>query len=209
MKPHLRPMGRKILGAALLIILSVASWPTAAFGYSEFQKYVKETSGSNVDCALCHAHPDGPDGMKPGQIGSLNPAELEALNRARTAFEPGQEIDSPILNTFGDSLIKTLGKKRVLALREDPAGLVAALRQAAPASDLDHDGILDADEYADGTHPASNQSGRPWKLFLVGVQQNAIHLVLLVLATVLGVFGLGHLLHWFELETKGAPRKRE
>ena len=43
--------------------------------------------------------------MKHGQIGSLTAAEMAELNRARTAFEPGQKVQSPILNAFGNRVM--------------------------------------------------------------------------------------------------------
>ena len=112
-----------LLGAALLL----ASAPAVA--YPEFEVFIEARSGRWVNCAFCHTNPDGPEGVKPGQIRSLSPAELERLNRARRAFEPGSDVDSPILNDFGDRMLHELGKRRILQLRvEDPGGLAELLR---------------------------------------------------------------------------------
>jgi hypothetical protein len=180
---------------AILVAAGVAaaSAPGAARAYPEMQKFVQRTSGRNVNCALCHAHPDGPEGVKPGQIGSLTPTELERLNRARIAFEPGQQVDSPILNAFGDRIIERVGKKRFLALRGDPAALAPLLD-----GDLDGDGISDGQEFLDGTLPTDAQHGDPWRLFLFNLHRYRLHLFLLALGTACGLYGLGNFMRWFE-----------
>jgi hypothetical protein len=142
-----RPDHRRI---HLLTLTVIALATQQAFAYPEFQKYVQQNSGRNVNCAMCHAHPDGPEGLKPGQIGSLKPQELDLLNRARAAFEPGQEVQSPILNAFGNDIVKRLGKSQFLLLRQDPQKLAEAL---GAESDLDGDSICDADEYLAGPCP--------------------------------------------------------
>ncbi|MBT9555286.1 MAG: hypothetical protein IV100_04610 [Myxococcales bacterium] len=185
------------------LVLTLWLLPSVALAYPEFQKFSQVTSGRGVNCAMCHAHPDGPDGVKAGQIGSLDAAALDRLNQARIAFEPGLSVDSPILNAFGDEIIKTVGKKAVLAMRADPAALATAMI----LTDLDGDGIMDGDEYLDGTHPLDPNHGDPWKLAVVNLGRHKLDLLLLALATVLGLYGLGHILRWFGHEADVALGK--
>ncbi len=177
----------------LAVIALVLALPSAATAYPEFQKYSQERSGRGVNCAMCHAHADGPDGVKAGQVGSLDAEGIARLNAARIAFEPGQKVDSPILNRFGDAIIEGVGKNAVLSMRATPAGLGDAMR----LSDLDGDGISDGDEYDEGTHPLDPNHGDPWKLFVVNLSRHRLDLLLLALATALGLYGLGHILTWF------------
>lgn len=183
-------------GLAALVLLF--SGPASA--YPEFEEYIETTSGRNVNCGFCHSHPDGPEGVKAGQIGSLTPEQLDQLNRARTAFEPGQEVDSPILNDFGDHLIQVVGKKQFLALKASPERLAGLLG----TSDLDGDGISDAEEYRDGTFPLNRHHGDPWKLFVNNLVDNRFHLLMLMLATIAGIYGLTHMLSWFGAEAEKA-----
>lgn len=188
------PWARGIAALALV-------WAGPALAYPEFEAYVEKVSGMPVNCSLCHTHPDGPEGLKPGQIGSLKPADLERLNRARAAFEPGQEVDSPILNEFGNFLIEQLGKTRFLQMRLEPETLADAI----PAdSDLDGDGVTDRAEYLAGTHPLDPHHGPPWQLFWINLKRKFFHVVMIAVATALGLYGLNNLLRGFEL-LGGAP----
>ncbi|TNF37554.1 MAG: hypothetical protein EP329_02885 [Deltaproteobacteria bacterium] len=184
------------------ISLTLALLPLAgpAHAHPEFEKAIEARSGRTIDCAFCHAHPDGPEGVHAGQIGALSPADMQALNRARTAFEPGTEVDSPILNDFGDHLVTALGKKRLVALRQAPLKMVDELGD----SDLDGDGISDAQEMLDGTHPLMRHHGAPWSLFVVNLQRSWFEIVMLIIATFFGVYGISHLLRWFGHEARGA-----
>ena len=190
-------MKRAVVGVMLLIL------PSTALAYPEFEKAIEGWSGRNVNCAYCHAHPDGPDGVKAGQIGSLDPTELRALNKARTAFEPGAGIDSPILNAFGDHLINALGKKQVMLLQKDTEKLPSMLG----THDMDQDGIPDAEELRDGTHPLVKHHGDPWKLLAINLRMYGFHLLMLVLATFAGVFGINHMIRWFGIEAERALGK--
>ena len=166
-----------------------------AFAYPEFQTFVEAQSSRNVNCALCHAHADGPEGLKPGQIGSLSPLQLEKLNKARGAFEPGQEVESPILNPFGNHIIEALGKQRFLQIRQDPGSLVSALGRG---SDLDRDGIPDVDEYLAGTLPTDPNHGDPWTLFRVNLARRWFHILMIFLATGAGLYGLSNFIQGFD-----------
>jgi len=189
------------LTCALAWVLAAAP----AFAYAEFQTFVQQHSGRTVNCAMCHTHPDGPEGLKPGQIGALTTEEMNALNQARAAFEPGQEVNNPILNDFGDLIMEQLGKQRVLQLRQEPHLLAEELD---PKSDLDGDGIPDAEEYLAGTHPLNPESGDPSRLFWINLRRNFFHVVMLLIATVAGVYGLNHLVRGFEqLEAAKEPEE--
>jgi len=199
--PNAPVFRRSILrGAAVGLCCLISSM---AYAYPEFQHFVQKTSGRNVDCAMCHVNPDGPEGLKPGQIGSLDTEQLQRLNKARAAFKPGLHIDNPILNDFGDHIIDKLGKQKFLQIRQHPQKLAAALGEQ---SDLDHDGIPDADEFLEGTHPLDAQSGDPWRLFVHNLGRFWPHLVLISLATFLGLFGLNNLLHWFDQQSRKAEQ---
>ena len=176
--------------------------PLRAHAYPEFQTFIESQGGRTVNCAVCHAHPDGPEGPKPGQIGSLKPEELEQLNRARAAFEPGMNLKNPILNDFGNHIINVVGKREFLLLRQNPAGLVKAL---GPDHDLDGDGVPDAEEFLAGTLPTDPMHGDPWTLFWTNLKRRAFHVVMIALATVLGLYGLNNLLRGFEHLSASPP----
>ncbi|PKN57366.1 MAG: hypothetical protein CVU56_11225 [Deltaproteobacteria bacterium HGW-Deltaproteobacteria-14] len=182
--------------SAALLLLAVET----AHAYPEFEQAIEKNAGRTIDCAFCHINPDGPEGTKVGQIGSLSPAEFQALNRARTAFEPGAQVESPILNAFGNHLVTVYGKKKIVALRADPLALAAGLGD----SDLDGDGVSDAQELLDGTHPLMSHHGNPWRLLGVNLQRAWFELIMLVLATLFGVYGISHLIRWFGHEARSA-----
>jgi hypothetical protein len=192
MKRHLSPRFFAAVLAAGLVPLSARAYP-------EFQKHVVQQSGRPVNCAMCHTHADGPEGTGRGQIGRLSPAELERLGRARAAVAPGQTVDSPILNAFGNHMVKSLGKQKILELKLAPAQLAEALPQE---SDLDHDGIPDVQEYKDGTHPVNRNDGHPWLLFKHNFRDNLPQIILTLAATVGGLWGLAHLLNGFAAATR-------
>ena len=186
---------------ALVAALWFAATPLVA--YPEFQAWSQKNSGRAIDCSMCHVNPDGPEGVKPGQIRGLSPKELERLNQARTAFEPGSKVDSPILNAFGDHIIQTIGKKKFLEIRSTgPGQLVTALGMK---SDLDDDGIPDAREYAEGTLPTDSQSGDAWELFANNFRRSWLDILMTFLATVFGLYGLNQLVRWFEHEAEPEP----
>lgn len=180
----------------LLIALAATG---AVQAYPEFQQHVVKSTGRAINCAMCHTHSDGPEGTAPGQIGKLTSAEQAELGRARAAFTPGGNVKSPILNGFGNHLINALGKKQVLELRLTPAELANKLPQD---SDLDQDGIADAAELRSGTHPLIKSDGLPWLLFKANLSANLGQIMLMLTATVLGLWGLHHLLHGFATATR-------
>ncbi|MCB9367314.1 MAG: hypothetical protein H6508_09055 [Calditrichaeota bacterium] len=169
------------------------------FAYPEFQRFSQENSGRPINCAMCHVNGDGPEGASRGQIGSLTPVELNRLNAARGAFAPGMPVESPILNAFGNNIIRKIGKTKFLELRAHPEQLAEAY---GFQSDLDEDGIPDAQEYLDGTNPLNRSHGNPWKLFVHNLNQYKLHIFLIILATVAGFYGLSNLLHGFAIQAE-------
>lgn len=193
---------RFVWTAALALLAAVGS----ARAYPEFQQYISKSSGRPVNCALCHTHSDGPEGTAPGQIGKLTPAELTELGLARAAFNPGSKAHNPILNAFGNHIIEAIGKTKVIELKREPEKLAAALPQD---SDMDHDGIPDAVEVATGTHPLLKSDGRPWLLFKANFGTNWGQIILMLGATVFGLWGLKHILNGFAKATDADSEAHE
>lgn len=183
---RIRIPGPGTAAAAALACLLAA--PAGAF--PEFQAWSQKNSGMGVSCAMCHVHPDGPEGAGHGQIGGLSPEAMRLLNEARQAFEPGRKVHSPILNQFGNSMVEQLGRKKILELKRRPEELAAALDQK---SDLDQDGVPDAREYREGTHPLRKSSGNPWILFLHNFRRHLFPVVMVTLATVCLLWGFRNL----------------
>lgn len=193
----------------LATTVTIGAWFVGdASAYPEFQKFSQTNSGRVTNCAMCHVHPDGPEGAGHGQIGSLKPDELSRLGRARAAFEPGADVDSPILNGFGNTIVRTIGKSKVLEFRSRPGDLSTALD---PASDLDGDGISDAREYAEGTHPLQAGSGNPWSLFVTNLRRSGFHIGAILVASILTIYGLANLLRGWHVaaEARLGPDERE
>ncbi|MHB0935186.1 MAG: thrombospondin type 3 repeat-containing protein [Armatimonadota bacterium] len=157
------------------------------YAFPEFQTYSEKHSGRPGNCGMCHAHPDGPSGSEARQLGSLTPEEMERVNLSRAALEPGQEIDSPILNAFGNHIIKAVGAKKVVDAQKDPAELATALGNT---SDLDGDGIADAREFLDGTDPLDRNHGDPGKLLLINLQRHWGQVLFIVVTLSLILLGL-------------------
>ena len=187
----------------LALAVFALAGPTQLQAYPEFQQFIVKHSGRPVNCAFCHANADGPEGAGPGQIGHLTAAEQAELVRARTMFEPGAKLNSPILNAFGNHIINSLGKRKFLELRLAPAQLAEVLPKD---SDLDGDGIPDAKEFLAGTHPLIASDGDPWLLFRANFHRNLPQIALTLAATLVGLWGLGHLLRGFAAAT---PFKNE
>lgn len=186
----------KILISVLVLFLAFGK---LAFAHPEFQRYSKEVSGRSVNCAMCHMHSDGPVGLKPGQIGSLSQEDLNQLGLARQALKPNSGVKNPILNEFGNSILNQLGKDKILELKQNPEFLPQILSKT---SDLDGDGISDAEELKDGTNPLNSNDGLPWKLFKNNFRKNWFHILMVTLATVLGLYSLQSFLHWLSIKTQ-------
>ena len=205
-KPALRPsnvfsctklnsIGRSLLPALLIQALCLSP----ALAYPQFQEYVEKKSHQPINCAMCHQNGNGPEGQSEGQIGGLSEEEIKRLNFARAAFEPGSKINSPILNKFGNKIVKALGRKKVLSLVREPDKLYEAL----PAdSDIDEDGVSDRDEYIDGTDPTNEFHADPLKLFMINILRYKLHIILAAIAIFSINFGLGHLIKGVSLLTE-------
>lgn len=182
-------------GLASIFLVYWLSWLAPPIdAYPQFQTFAEKHSHKVSDCSMCHANSSGPTGDEPGQVGGLTAQELERLSKARAAMEPGQDVDNPILNEFGNRIIKTLGRKKFLELIATPEGLAPAL---GTKSDLDGDGIPDATEYLDGTDPLNKSHGEPLRLFLTNLNRYKVYIVLLILACGLLNWGLSSLIGWF------------
>ncbi len=187
------------------LLTALALTAMTAHAYPEFERFVVKHSGRKINCALCHMHGDGPEGTAPGQIGRLTPAEQERLGRARAAFLPGQKLENPILNKFGNHIMECIGKRKFLELKLAPEKLSQVLPQN---SDLDGDGIPDVREYLDGTHPLKANDGRPWLLFKSNLSKNLTQVALTLAATIAGLWGLSQLLHGFAAATRTHKEER-
>ena len=105
---------------------------------------------------------------------------------------------------FGNHIINSLGKKQSLELKVMDVALIAGeLATRLPKDiDLDGDGISDAQELRSGTHPLIKSDGRPWLLFKANFSAKLGQILLPFAATVLGLWGLHHLLHGFDVATR-------
>ena len=191
-----------MIAAAAALFIAAAP----AHAYPEFQQHIVKTTGRAVNCAFCHTHADGPEGAAPGQIGHLTLAQHVELGRARAAFEPNTKPNNPILNAFGNHIINSIGKKKFLELKLAPAQLAGALPKD---SDLDADGIPDATELAMGTHPLLKSDGDPWLLFKANFRSNLVEIILAFAASVIGLWGISHLLHGFDAAAHAEDEEAE
>lgn len=179
-----------VIGVLPIAALAVAALQPA-FAYPEYQQFVEKHSHRTVNCAMCHVNENGPIGEDHGQIGSLTKDDLKRLSQARAAFEPGQDVDSPILNQFGNEIIKIVGKKEFVQMKSDPSKLAKAL---GDKTDLDNDGISDSQEFLDGTDPLNRFHGDPIKLFWINLERYKMHVVLAIIAVWSLNYGLIHLI---------------
>lgn len=183
----------------LVVVVTILIAARGASAYPEFQAWIDQQTARKTNCAMCHANGDGPNGSKAGQIGGLTPEQLEALNRARQAFKPGTEVKSPILNEFGDRIIQKLGRTGFIELRQRPQDLPRAY---GFDSDIDGDGVPDAQEYLDGTLPVDASHGAPWPLFVHNLKANWWRIVLVLVAAMCGFIGIRNLLAWYSLKAE-------
>ena len=180
-----------------IIITAVLLISSTMQAYPELQKFSQTHSRRTVNCAMCHVNSDGPDGLAFGQVGGLDSVQMEQLKEARRAQQPGMSVNSPILNAFGNKLVSTLGVRRLVEIKKDPASLYFYMKDAG---DLDNDGIIDAEEYLDGTDPNNRHHGDPWKLFRNNLVTYLFEIVMILLATLSGIYGLTNILHSFAIE---------
>ena len=84
-----------------------------ALAHPEYLQYFKKESGRPINCAMCHKDPEGPEGVKPDQIGGLSKEDKKLLELARKA-KPGDNIINPILNPFGNEILNTIGHDKLV-----------------------------------------------------------------------------------------------
>ena len=185
---------RYLLTLTVLVFMCSAT----AMAHPEYLQYFKKESGRPINCAMCHVNPEGPEGVNPGQIGSLDKEGKRMLELARKT-KPGDHITNPILNPFGNEILNTIGHDKLVELEKNP-GLIPGL--LSKTSDLDHDGIPDYQELLDGTDPLNPNDGLPWKLFMHNFTANLFQITMIILATIFGVYGLYNLILWFSIRTK-------
>lgn len=176
-------------GMVLGLLLFVAGSP--AFAYPPFQRFSQEHSGKPVDCSMCHVNPQGPSGDQEGQLLSLTAEELQRVNVARDADAPGVDVNSPIMNKFGNHIIKTLGMNKVNEAIGNPEILAKAL---GDKSDLDGDGISDSREFLDGTNPLNKRSGDPNLLFWINLGRMKFEVLFVAVSLGFMLFGLSKLI---------------
>lgn len=193
------------IGQAVVVSISSLVMASPAVAYPEFQFFVEKNSGRTVNCAMCHTNPDGPVGDGEGQLGSFNEKQLAEVNKARSAIDPGVDVNSPIMNEFGNRIIKTIGMKKVLEAKTNPKLLAESLGNK---SDLDNDGIPDAQEYLDGTHPVNKFHGDPKLLLVANLERSKFHLIMAFIATVLIVFGFANFIKGLHIVSE-RKRKRD
>jgi len=169
-----------------------------ALAHPEYLQYFKKESGRPINCAMCHKDPEGPEGVKPDQIGGLSKEDKKLLELARKA-KPGDNIINPILNPFGNEILNTIGHDKLVELEKDPGAIPGLLSRT---SDLDHNGIPDYQKLLNGTDPLNPNDGLPWKLFIINFGRNWFQIMMTVLATISGVFGLCYTILWFSIRAK-------
>lgn len=187
------------LSLVVLLVQTGLLVMTPCQAYPPYQEFSEKHSGKTVSCAMCHTSENGPQGEGPGQIGSLTAEELKQLQTARGALLPGQKVENPILNEFGNSIIEALGKKKVVELQKKPEELATAL---GSKSDLDDDGIPDSQEFLDGTDPTNRFHGDPWKLFLVNLERYKFHVIMAAIAIFALDYGIAQILKGMALLRK-------
>lgn len=178
-------VGRMVARSLLGMLLGL-TWASPVVSYPAFQKFSQTHSGRTVSCAMCHVNPQGPSGQAEGQLLSLSAAELERVDAARDASSPGVDVDSPIMNRFGNHVIKTLGMDKVNEAIGDPELLAKGLDK----TDIDGDGISDGKEFLDGTDPLSKFNGDPNLLFWINLSRQRFEILYVALAIGLIFFGL-------------------
>lgn len=164
---------------SIYIVIALALLALPAWCFPPYAKWISKHSKTQVDCSYCHLNSQGPTGSGPGQLGSLTEEQKTKLDTA----------ESPILNSFGQSIIKRLGYQSVIDDVGDPQKLADALK----SSDLDGDGISDGVEMEHGTL-ANDPESAPWELiWKVRLQRNCGFLLTVLISgclTVIGLIGL-------------------
>ncbi len=157
-----------------------------AFAFNEFQAYIELKSKKQLNCAYCHSHTNGPNGKNSGQLGSLSEDEKQLTAYNQFLNSNKELVDSPILNEFGNYLVKKLGYEKITNAQNDPSLLVNELKD----SDLDRDGISDAQELLDGTLPNDLLDGSPLKLFIHSLVKKWVEIIFQITTILLLIVSL-------------------
>ena len=172
---------------AVIFCLLLGGKPALAF--NEFQTYIEQKSKKQLNCAYCHSHVNGPNGNETGQLGSLS-EEQKQLTAYNQFLQGNKElVNSPILNEFGNYLVKKLGYDTIVKAQDDPNKIVEGLK----GSDLDQDGISDSKEVLDGTLLNDPLDGNPLKLFINNLNKKLIEIIFqitMILLLIVSLFKL-------------------
>ena len=172
----------KILTILVFLCMNMSN----AFAFNEFQSFIEQKSKKQLNCAYCHLHTNGPEGNGAGQLGSLSEEEkqLTAYNQFLKANK--ELVNSPILNEFGNYLVKQLGYETIVEAEVDPNIIVEKLKDF----DLDKDGIGDSEEFLDGTLPSDPLDGNPFKLFINNTKKKCFEICFQIIVIVLLIISL-------------------
>ena len=157
-----------------------------AFAFNEFQMFIEQKSKKQLNCAYSHNHTNGPEGNEAGQLGSLSEEQKQLTAYNQFLSSNKKLVNSPILNEFGNYLVQKLGYEEIINAQEEPDKLVEKLKN----SDLDYDGITDAQELLNGTLPNDPLDGSPFKLFLNNIRKKLVEICFQVIAIVLLITSL-------------------
>lgn len=161
----------------------------SVYAFNEFQTFIEERSKKQLNCAYCHSHSNGPEGNESGQLGLLTEEQkrLTAYNQFLSANK--DLVNSPILNEFGNYLVKKLGYEKLINAQSNPNVIVEDLKN----SDLDRDGITDSQEILNGTLPNDPLDGNPFKLFVSNAKKRGIEIcfqIVVILLLILSILKL-------------------
>lgn len=154
------------------LLLAMTLQPSQVYAFVEFQTFIEQKSKKQLNCAYCHSHTNGPEGDESGQLRSLDEKQKQSTAYNQFLQSNKEFIDSPILNEFGNYLVKKLGYETITSAQNEPNKLVEGLKD----SDLDNDGIKDSQELLEGTLPNDPFDGNSLRLFLNGVKKKWIEI---------------------------------
>ena len=170
----------------LLVIILLVSTTGNSKAFNEFQIFMEEKAKKQLNCTYCHSHPNGPEGNEEGQLDSLTEDEkkLTAYNQylaGNTIF-----VNSPILNEFGNYLVKKLGYEEIVKAQNEPTKIIEGLKD----SDFDKDGIIDSTEITEGTLSNDPYDGSPLRLFVHNFKKNIPEILLQIISAVVFIFSI-------------------